>query len=342
MKFLSEAKREDLKGKTVLLRIDSDVDLRKEGGKLVVDEDFRLRCSLPTIHFLRKNQVKKIILLGHLGRPEGKRVASLSLEPVANWFAQQLSSCPLFSLGETTPPDKLVMMENLRFWEGEEDNSPDFAQQLGKMGDVFVNDAFGVCHRAHASIVSLPKVLPSFLGIRVEGEVKALSWLKENAPAPLVFVIGGSKPGKVDYLPFLSEWADWLLVGGRLPALVKERKMKLAEDKVVLGKTNTEGKDINEKTIAKFKEVISLAKTIIWAGPMGVYEEKTNRKGTWEVARAIVANRGAFKVAGGGDTHRVLSWAGLWGEFNFVSVGGGAMLQFLRDGSLPGLQLTVK
>jgi len=322
--------------RSVLIRIDCDVDLRKEGRKLVVDEDFRLRSALPTIHFLRQKGAKRIILLGHLGRPEGKKVKHLSLSPVADWFSQNLAPCSLIGDYGETPSCGLFLLENLRFHSGEEKNSDEFAQQLAQLGDVYINDAFGVSHRAHASVVGLPRFLPSFGGFRLEAEMRVLSWLKKSVFRPLVFVLGGSKKGKLDYLKFLSSWADFLLVGGKLPLEMGKVNLQLER-----GQLKKNGKDINRKTIEKFKKIIQRGKTIIWAGPMGVYEEKGNEKGTFAIAKAIAA-AAAFKVAGGGDTHRIISRAGLWGSFHFVSVGGGAMLQFLQDETLPGIEVLQK
>ena len=318
----------DFTGKRVLLRIDADVDLKKKGKGWVVDEDYRLSCALPSIRFLQEKKVEQIVLLGHLGRPGGKIVKDLSLRPVANWFEKRLGK-----------KEKLVLLENLRFSSGEKNKDIDFVKKLAVPGEVFVNDAFGSSHRDHASITGLPQALPSFLGLRIEGEVKTLSWLKAHSPRPLVFVLGGSKKGKVDYLDFLSSWADQLLVGGKLPKLVQNLKLKAKSQKkkLVFGKLNKAGKDIDKRTIKKFKKAIAGAKTIVWAGPMGVYEEKENRAGTQEIAKAIAESR-AFKIAGGGDTHRVLSQLRLWSCFNFVSTGGGAMLQFLKDETLPGIK----
>jgi len=329
--FLSEANRDFFKGKRVLLRIDCDVDLKKEKGKLVVDEDFRLRSVVPTIHFLKDRGASKIIFLGHLGRPGGKKVAKLSLRPVADWFKEQKIDAEV--------------RENLRFDPGEKANDNKFAEKLARLGDVFINDAFGSSHRKHASIVGLPKFLPSFLGLRFEAEIKTLSWIKKQAERPLVFVLGGSKKGKLDYIPFLADWSDRLLVGGKLPLLMQKSKTppvragknQKESSKCKIGKLNSSGKDIDQKTIEEFVQVIVLAATVIWAGPMGVYEERESRRGTFELAKTI-ARRKVFKLAGGGDTHRVLSWLNLWDKFDFVSTGGGAMLQFLKDGTLPGIE----
>jgi phosphoglycerate kinase len=330
-----------------LIRIDCDVDLAKRGDKLVVDEDFRLRSILPTIHFLQEKKAGKIILLGHLGRPGGKRVEAFSLQPVADWFSQKVEKCALVALNDLPYSfASLSLIENLRFHPGEKENDPKFSEKLAFLGDVYINDAFGVSHREHASIVGIPKLLPSFLGLRMEGEMKTLLWLKSQVPRPLVFVLGGSKPGKLDYLKFLADWADWLLVGGKLPILIKNEIRQLAEkiknySGLMIGKLKNDGKDLDEKTIEEFGRIIKNGKSVIWAGPMGVYEEEESRRGTWAIAKAV-ANSNALRIAGGGDTHRILSWLKLWDRFDFVSVGGGAMLQFLKDDTLPGIEAIKK
>jgi len=224
------------------------------------------------------------------------------------------------------------LLENLRFEKEERSNGRDFVKKLSALGEVYVNDAFGNSHRDHASITGLAKSLPSFLGLRIEGEVKTLNWLKLHAPRPLVFVLGGSKKGKLDYLDFLSSWADRLLIGGKFPGMIKKKKKNM-----VLATLKKNGKDLDQKSIDLFKEEMKKAKTIVWAGPMGVYEEKESSKGTKEIAEAIGDSQ-AFKIAGGGDTHRIISAYKLWSCFNFVSVGGGATLQFLKEGSLSGIR----
>jgi len=356
MKFLSEAKPMFFKIKRVLVRVDADVDLRLEKNGLVVDEDFRLRSVLPTIHFLQDADVRQIILIGHLGRPKGRVVPELSLGPVADWFNQELGSCQLLSLDDFTDQtveqsdNQIILLENLRFYPGEEANDEEFSKRLAALADIYIDDAFAVAHRNHASMVGLPKFLPSFLGLRFEAEVKTLTWIKERAKRPIVFVLGGSKQGKLDYIPFLADWVDYLLVGGKLPLLMQKSKINPPKagafrragsqsysSKVKTGHLIESGKDISSETVEQFKKIIAQAATVIWAGPMGVYEEKESQRGTFEIAQAIAKSK-AFKVAGGGDTHRVLSWLDLWENFDFVSVGGGAMLQFLRDGTLPGIE----
>jgi len=333
--WLSQSSKNDLKGKRALLRIDADVDLKREGDSLVVDEDFRLRSLIPTINFLNERGVERIILIGHLGRPKGKEDPDLSLKPLARWFSENFASCSLIKLGQKVIQGKLSLLENLRFYPGEEENSQDFIDRLTELGEIFVNDAFASSHRDHASITGITKRMRSFLGLRFEAEVQTLSWVKKKPERPLVFVLGGSKKGKIDYLDFLANWADYLLVGGKLPLLLPRETDNYPS--LVIGHLTENNRDIDGATIDRFEELISKGATIVWAGPMGVYEEKENRRGSWQIAEYI-ASREVFKIAGGGDTHRVLSWTSLWDKFDFVSVGGGAMLQFLRDETLPGIE----
>lgn len=335
--YLSEANF-DFNGKTVLLRIDTDVDIKEKNGKIVVDEDYRLKSCLPTIRYLQENGVGKIIMTGHMGRPEGKFLSELSLAPVADWFSRQLKDCRLVDLRNASKQNltSLSLLENLRFYPGEENNDQRFCQKLAALADVYVNEAFGVSHRDNGSITGIANLLPSFLGLRFEGEVRALSWLRKKAARPLVFILGGSKKGKVDYISFLSDWADKTLIGGMIPTRIKDLGVKIDFSRVMVGELNKSGRDISKKTIDDFEQVIRTAKTVVWAGPMGVYEEAENRKGTEEIGR-IISESKTFKIAGGGDTHRALSWNGLWKKFDFVSVGGGAMLEFLKKGTLIGM-----
>ncbi len=290
---------------------------------------------------MQKAGVAKIILLGHLGRPGGKSVASLSLKPVANWFTKNVAQCRLMLLDNLKKQSagNFFLLENLRFDPGEKANDQKFARKISSLGDVYINDAFGTAHRKHTSIVGLPNLLPAFLGIRIEGEMQTLSWLRDQPSRPLVFTLGGSKPGKLDYLEFLLDWADKVLVGGKLPALVKNSKDKIknSKKKLILGQLRESGKDIDDRTIREFKKVIGRAETAIWAGPMGVYEKKEFRQGSWQIAKAV-ANSNGFKVAGGGDTHRILTKVRLWDRMDYVSTGGGAMLEFLKKKDLPGIK----
>lgn len=328
----------DLSGKTVLVRIDCDEDLRQQGEELIVDEDFRLKTAIPTIQVLEEKGVKKIILCGHLGRPDGKPVSELSLEPISNWFTQNFKLCPLVTFDNIDQENtNLVLLENLRFHPGERQAGKDFTQKLASLADVYVNDTFATSHRDHASITKVPQILPGLLGLRFELELRTLDDLIEDPDRPLVFVIGGSKADKVSYLDFLQDWTDTTLVGGKLPVDIKKQSIDYDPAKINVAILNDQKLDISKETISIWEGIIDKAATIVWAGPLGKYEQEPNHKGTQKIMQAIIQSS-ACKIAGGGDTHRLISRSDVWKEFDFVSVGGGALLTFLKDQSLLGLE----
>jgi 3-phosphoglycerate kinase len=345
-KYLSNSNF-DFQDKFVLVRIDCDVDLREENNQLIVDEPFRLKQTLPTLKFLDKAGVEKIIMIGHMGRPGGKLDDNLSLRPIANWFSKNYKECFLVKQSYSSDgvsrellrgvTSSLMVLQNLRFHPGERDSDSKFAQQLASLADVYVNEAFGSSHRDHASITGVPQHLPSFLGLNFAEEIKNLTKIKKNAQRPLVIILGGSKKGKIDYISFLADLADTLLIGGKLPKLIQNSEFKIQNLNVDIAQLTSNQRDISQQSIEKFKQEINKAASLFLVGPLGVYEEKENRVGTSEVANAV-ASSPAFKLAAGGDTHRVLSWLDLWDKFDFVSTGGGAALQFLRDDTLPGIE----
>jgi phosphoglycerate kinase len=318
---LPQLKDFDFKEKRVLVRADLDVPLR-DGS---VADDTRIKECLPTIEYLLK-QGAKVILLGHLGRPDGKEVPELSLAPVAEHIKKLLKRegevedfCYHGSLD-----NNLYLLENLRFDPREEANDPVYAKELVAMGDFYVNEAFASSHREHASIVGIPKHLPHATGFHFQKEVENLSKAIENPKRQLVFIIGGAKPEtKMLFVEKFRRVADVVLVGGKLA-----EKSTLAES----------GLDINQQTVEKFKETIRKAGTIVWNGPMGKFEDKEWELGTREIAQAI-AQSPAFKIVGGGDTIAALTKFGLLEKMDYVSTGGGAMLEFLAHGTLPGIEV---
>lgn len=338
MKTLPSVKDLPVSQKTVLLRTNYDVPF-KDGQ---VADGTRIDESLPAINYLLGQQTR-IILLSHLGRPEGKINPSLSLKPVAQYLSQLLQKeIPLFSKIEEIDKNQLiVMLENLRFWPGEEANDLNFTKSLASLGDFFVNDAFACAHRQHASIVGLPKLLPSAFGFDFLKEVEVLSEIKENPRRPVTLILGGAKKDKLEVVEKLLNWADKILIGGKLPQLIS----KSYPEKVMVAQLNPQGKDIILESINQFKEIISLSGTILWAGPMGVFEEIENEEGTKQIAQAILSSQ-AFKVVGGGDTEAALTKFDLIEKINylvkqqtmFISSGGGAMLEFLAKGTLPGIE----
>ena len=330
MKTLPSVKDLSAANKTVLLRTNYDVPLKD--GQIV--DTSRIDESLPTINYLLDQQAR-VILLSHLGRPEGKINPSLSLKPVAQYLSQLLQKeIPLFAkTEEVDKTQSIVMLENLRFWPGEEANDLNFTQSLASLGDFFVNDAFACSHRQHASIVGLPKLLPSSFGFDFLKEVKVLSEIKEKPRRPVTLILGGVKEDKLEVIEKLLNWADKILIGGKLPQLVG----KSYPEKVVMAQLNPQGKDITLESIDQFKEIINLSGTILWAGPMGVFEEIENEEGTKQIAQAILTSQ-AFKVVGGGDTEAALTKFNLEAKIDYLSSGGGAMFEFLAKGTLPGIE----
>lgn len=329
-----------IKGKKVLLRTNYDVPLEK--GKVI--DPTRIEESLSTVNYLLNQDPEEIIILSHLGRPEGKIVPKLGLKPVACWLADilklkvnkprfRLKNFSGFKLGE-----KIVLLENLRFFPEEEKNDFKFAKELASLADFYVNEAFACSHRAHASIVGVPSFF-SFsqkaFGFDFLKEVEVLSKVRQKPERPLVLLLGGEKKDKIEYAKKLVKWADWILVGGRLIEY-DEIPNILAHPKIV-GSLIKDGQDITIETAKKFAEIIRQAKTVVWAGPMGNFYQEGHERGTKIIAETIVES-GVFSVVGGGDTEVALSRFGLTGKINFISSGGGAMLEFLAEGTLPGIK----
>ena len=324
--------------KRVLLRTNYDVPLKKFPIKEISDTS-RIEESLPTINYLL-SQEAKIIIISHLGRPEGRRVVELSLKPVAKKLTEFLKKeVLLVSKIQAFKGSKLIMLENLRFWPEEETNDQDFAKKLASLVDFYVNDAFAVSHRKHASMVGIPQFLPSgrrAFGLDFLEEIEALARVRKNPKRPVVVILGGIKRSKIEAAKKLVAWADYILVGGKLieydgiPAMVDHHQK-------ILGDLTKNGEDITIKTVEKFKEAIAKAKTIVWSGPMGAFEDKRFERGTREIAQAVVASQ-AYTVVGGGDTEAALTRFGLVDKIDYISSGGGAMLVFLAEGTLPGIE----
>lgn len=323
----------NVKGKRVLLRldldIDKDIDIDKGG-------DFRLQVAIPTIKYLLDHETGTIIILGHRGRPDGQVIKELSLEPVAKHLEKILEKDKDIGKEKLKKADMFVM-ENLRFNPGEEKNDPEFAKELAGQGDVYINDAFASCHNTHASIVGLPELLPHAAGLHLIEEVRNLSSVLENPKHPVVIVVGGGKMDKALLVNKLLDHAEWVLVGGVLPRRIKSYcREKDGRMCIVAAHLTTIGEDITPDSARNFAEIIKSAETIVWNGPMGDIDA-----GNWEstqiVADAVTDSRG-FKVVGGGDTIRALKKLGVLSRMSYVSTGGGAMLEFLAYGDLPGLQ----
>ncbi|MDP3917999.1 MAG: phosphoglycerate kinase [Candidatus Woesebacteria bacterium] len=303
----------DVSNKKVLLRLDLDTNPDPN--------DLRIKSSYETLDYL-KGKASEIIILAHRGRPNGKIVDDLSLK----------SFQPIFDKWGAT------VYENLRFDDGEEKNDLEFAKKLASLGDVYINDAFASSHRNHASIVSLPKLLPYAVGFRFEKEVGNLSKVF-NPVRPLVILISGVKKDKVNMIEPLSNLADKVLVGGRLPDFLGDNTVSVRSQngKIIVGNLTMDKEDITVNTIEKFKEEIKKAKTIVLAGVLGKYEDEGHSQGTKEIFTAV-ANSNSFKIVGGGDSLTAIERYNLTEKFDWISVGGGAMLDFLVKKTLPGIE----
>lgn len=307
----------NVSGKKVLLRLDLDTEPDPN--------DLRIKASGQTLDYL-KEKGAEIIILAHKGRPDGKADESLSLKPFQTIFDKWGAR----------------VEENLRFDPGEESNSPDFAKKLASLGDVFVNEAFASSHREHASIVGLPKLLPHAAGFRFEKETENLSKVLNDPKRPVVFLLSGVKEDKLSYLEGIKRFADKVLIGGRLPDYMGDEKLvsvrsRGEKDQVIVGNLVMDKEDITLNTIDRFIEEINKAGTIVVSGPLGKYEEEGHRQGTEKVLVAV-ASSNAFKIAGGGDTEKIIGELKIGDKFDWISVGGGAMLEFLVNKTLPGIE----
>ena len=329
----------DVRGKRILLRLDLDVQ---------IEGDFRLKAAIPTIKYLLEHECGRITIIGHKGRSQGVDL-KLSLEPIAKHLEKLL----LEELGkEKMKTLDMFVMENLRFNPGEEKNDPEFAKELAEHGDVYINDAFASCHDSHASIVALPQQYKSkyknsvAAGLHLIEEVKNLEKVLDNPKRPVVMVVGGGKMDKAFLVNKLLDHAEWVLVGGVLPKKIKSYcREKDGSMCIVAAHLTPNGEDITPDSARNFAEIIKSAGTIVWNGPMGDIDGDIDKDidiggGYWEGTEIVadaVANSGAFKVVGGGDTIPVLNKLRLLGKMDYVSTGGGAMLELLAYGDLPGL-----
>lgn len=321
----------EVAGKKVIVRADLDLG---EGLNFPETELLRLKTLVPTLNYLWDRRCE-ITIIGHRGRPTPEVIADkppeLSLKPVEE------------KLHEMVPGINFRMLENLRFDSREEKNEESLAKMLAGTGQVYVNEAFATSHRAHCSVSALPKLMKSqgktvVLGLRFEKEIANLSRVLVNPQKPVIFIISGLKQDKVEYAQKLSQIGDRVLMGGRLPEYVAERPEFESSPRFLVAKLNQDKEDITIHSIENFEAEIGKAGTIVLAGVLGKYEEEGHRLGTERVFKAV-ANAKAFKVVGGGDSIVAINMLGLADQFNWVSVGGGAMLEYLVNGILPGIEV---
>jgi phosphoglycerate kinase len=402
----------DVRGKRVFLRVDYNVPMEEKDGKMVINEATRIVETLPTLKLLIEKG-GKLILTAHLGRPKGKREPSMSLAPVAEKLSELLGKPVAFAsdcIGEVAETavaalkdGDVLLLENVRYYNEEEANDPAFAEKLAKVADVYVNDAFGAAHRAHASTEGVARVVTArggkaAAGLLMERELKFLGDELENPARPFVVILGGAKVSdKIKVIDRLLEKADTILIGGAMAytfklangvktgkslvepdqkdtALAAEAKAKqlgvnfqLPTDTVIAtpvdtGKLNKKGKPVydlvNVRTISgdipddaegfsigaetekTYAKIISSAKTVLWNGPMGMFEDPRFAGGTNAVALAVVEatqKNGAISIIGGGDSVKAINKAKLGDKVTFMSTGGGASLEFLEGTELPGV-----
>ncbi|MFH0854670.1 MAG: phosphoglycerate kinase [bacterium] len=339
----------NLKNRTVLLRGDLDAPLKN--GK--VADNFRLKRLLPTIEYL-SDKSAKIIIIGHLGRPGGKFVKELSVKPVAEELKRLLNiknkkirnlklEIRNLEFKGFFIKENICLLENLRFYKGEESNNLKFAEKLAGLGDIFINDAFANSHRKHASIAGVAKYLPAFAGLNLMEEIRILSKAMSNPKRPAVAILGGAKlETKLPLITKMAEKFDYVLAGGKLSiemSLKKQKNKEARKQNIVLPIDYVgAGKfDIGEQTIKLYVEILKKAKTIIWNGPMGKYEDERYSRGTRAIAKAISLGN-ANTIVGGGDLIAALGQIKMLNKMDFVSTGGGAMLEFLENGTLDGLK----
>ncbi|MDU4025476.1 MULTISPECIES: phosphoglycerate kinase [Anaerococcus] len=383
----------DVKGKKVLVRVDFNVPLSKENKGEIAD-DTRIKAALPTIDYLLENDAK-VILMSHLGRPKGESNPEFVLKPVADWLENHYGEKFHFIPSPEVVDEKVkedvanlkegevALLENTRFVAGETKNDEEFAKKLASLADLYVNDAFGTSHRAHASNVGVANILPSAVGFLIEKEIDVMGKALEDPEHPFVSILGGAKVSdKIGVIENLITKVDTIIIGGGMAytflkaqgkeigkSLLEEDKMDLSlelldrakengveillpEDVVIADEiasgveteivdidhipADKEALDIGPKSAEKFADKIKDAKTVVWNGPMGVFEVKEFSNGTIKIAQAL-AEADATTIVGGGDSALAIEMSGLKDKITHVSTGGGASLEFLEGKDLPGI-----
>lgn len=331
--------------KRVLVRCDFNVPLDKKGNIL---DDFRIKQTLPTIQYLMEEQAK-IILMCHLGEPDGKIVPELKVDKIAerlshylNFSVAKADDCigpEIESEAKALGYGGVLLLENLRFHKEETDNDFEFAKKLSYLGEIYVNDAFGVCHRDQASVTGVPQLLPKCAGLLLKKEIDAMDKVLENPEKPMVAIVGGKKvETKAKFIDNISKVADFVIVSGLIAKEIMEKNIKFEQpQKIVVPVGKLDALDIDKESIKIFQNKIRQAKTVLWNGPFGKFEEQKYAKGSLAIAEAIIDSK-AFSVVGGGETVEFLNKQGMIDKFSHVSTGGGAMLSYLAGDKLPGIE----
>lgn len=379
----------NVKGKRVFVRVDFNVPMDESGN---ITDDTRIRAALPTIKYLAENQAK-VILASHLGRPKGQKNPKYSLAPAAKRLGEMLGKEVVMANDCIGPEVKsqvdrlaegeIMLLENVRFYPEEEKNDPEFAKKLAELADIYVNDAFGTAHRAHASTEGIARYIPAVAGFLMKKEVETMGKALENPARPFVAVIGGAKVSdKIGVIENLLGKVDTLIIGGGMAntfikaegyevgkSLVEEDKVELAKEllrkaeksgvtlllpvDVVVAKefsadapsrvvevsrmeADDQALDIGPESARKFAEAVASARTVVWNGPMGVFEMEQFAKGTEKIAQAMARCQGVT-IVGGGDSVAAVEKMGVADKLTHISTGGGASLEFLEGKTLPGV-----
>lgn len=387
MKKITYIDEVEIKNKTVLLRVDFNVSLNAD---YTISNSARIEQSLPTIKYLLKNK-NRLVIISHLGRPKGVD-NKYSLKVVADKLKEYLPEIDIFLAKDIESAkenkEEIVVLENIRFFPKEKDFSTIFAKQLSSLADVYVNDAFGVCHRADTSVIGPPKFLPAYGGLLLKKELLMISKVTQKPKKPIVAIIGGAKVStKVGLINKLMKIVDYLIIGGGLAntfvsaqgheigtsfceyeAVQQARKLLSLAKKgralivlpvdAIVAKTKNDKEhevkkidnissvesifDIGPETKAKIGSIIAKAKTIIWNGPVGYFENSAFKEGTDFVYYSIAQNTDAVSIVGGGDTLAAISKKEYLDKITHISTGGGAMLEFIEKGTLPGIEALKK
>jgi phosphoglycerate kinase len=348
---MKSIKKTAIKNKKIILNTELNVPLSEDGEIL---DDARLVAGMETINYIMSKEPTILLLVGHIGRPSGEIVPKLSTELLVKKmeelssrrvvFIEKLEKLQATIQSEVFDSDAVYLLENIRFWRSEEENREAFGRDLGELFDVYINDNFSTSHREHASFVQVPKFTKQAVaGILLEKEIKNLSAVRDKPKKPAIAIIGGSKiKTKLPVIENLIKKYDKILVGGKVANEALDENIKF-DKKVILpvdfspAEKETERLDIGPLTAASFRREIQKAKTIVWNGPLGKFEDEESSNGTRNIIEAVEKSR-AFKLVGGGETSEAIKMFGNKEKYDYISQSGGAMLKFLARAKLPGIE----